>query len=127
MPGISFITRGSFNNMERYLKRVSKWDPRSILEKHAQAGVNALRAATPADTGLAANSWGYIITGNRNVWTITWTNSDIENGFPVAVSIQYGYSTGTGGYIPGRDYINPAIRPIFDRLAEDGWRELTRV
>jgi hypothetical protein len=113
--------------MERYLKRVSKWDPRSILEKHAQAGVNALRAATPSDSGLAANSWGYIITGNRGVWTITWTNSDIENGFPVAISIQYGYSTGTGGYIPGRDYINPALRPIFEQLAADGWRELTRV
>jgi hypothetical protein len=124
---LTFRTRGSFNRMERYLKRVGRWSPRSILEKHAQAGVNALRAATPSNTGLAANSWGYIITRNRGAWTITWTNGDIENGFPVAVSIQYGYSTGTGGYVSGRDYINPALRPIFDRLAEEGWRELTRV
>lgn len=124
---ISFVSRGSFNNMERYLKRVGRWNPRSMLEKHAQAGVNALRIATPSDSGLAANSWGYIITGNGGVWTITWTNSDIEDGFPVAISIQLGYSTGTGGYIPGRDYINPALRPIFEQLAADGWKELTRV
>lgn len=124
---VTFTSRGSFNNMERYLKRVTKWNPRSILEKHAQAGVNALRAATPSETGLAANSWGYIITGKNGVWTITWTNSDIEDGFPVALSIQLGYSTGTGGYIPGRDYINPALRPVFEQLAADGWRELTRV
>lgn len=124
---LRFTTRGSFDRMERYLKRVNRWNPRSILEKHAQNGVNALRAATPSDSGLAANSWGYIITGARGVWTITWTNSDVEDGFPVALSIQYGYSTGTGGYVPGRDYINPALKPVIDRLAEEGWRELTRV
>lgn len=104
---------------------MQKLDVRKILETNAQIGVDALESATPRDTGLAANSWGYEITQAGGTWTVTWTNSDVENGFPVAIMIQYGHGTGTGGYIQGQDYINPAIKPIFDKIAEQIWKAVT--
>ena len=123
--GISFRTSGSFRNMERFLNTMSTMDIRKIVEPYAQQGVDALAAATPADTGLAANSWYYTIEATSSSVTITWHNSDVETGFPVAIMLQYGYSTGTGGYVAGRDYINPALRPIFDGIADGVWRVVT--
>lgn len=123
--GISFDTTGSFSNTERFLQSLQRLDLRKIVEPYAQAGVAALRSATPEDSGLAASSWGYEIIQERDSITIYWTNNDIENGFPVAVMIQYGHGTGTGGYVHGRDYINPAIRPIFDQIANEVWRAVT--
>lgn len=102
-----------------------KFDVRSILETYGKAGVDALESATPADTGLAGNSWGYEITQTGSGWTVGWKNSNVENGFPVALMIQLGHGTGTGGYISGRDYINPAMRPIFDKIAEQAWKAVT--
>ena len=122
MSRISFTTTGSTRNMERFLSRMQRLDLRSALEPLAQEGVQALRDATPVDTGLTAESWNYEITTSRGRTAITWTNSDVENGFPVAIMLQYGHGTGTGGYVAGRDYINPALKPIFDQIADAVWR-----
>lgn len=120
---INVTTSGSFNKTESFLKAMGKLDIMSILEKHGQAGVTALSTATPIESGRTAAAWGYKVTRKGNNYTITWTNSDIENGFPVAIMLQYGYGTGTGGYVHGRDYINPAIKPIFDQI-EDAVRRV---
>lgn len=120
-----FRHRGSFMNTESFLKRNEKLDVRSLIELYAQEGVRALADYTPRDSGIAASSWGYRIDQNRRFTRITWTNSNVENGFPVAIMLQYGYATGTGGYVAGRDYINPAIRPIFDVIAERVWKVVT--
>jgi hypothetical protein len=122
---ISASSKGSFKNTETFLRKMQKLDIRAILESNAQAGVVALRTATPVDSRLASDSWGYLVEGGGGRWTITWTNSDVESGFPVAIMLQYGYSTGTGGYVSGRDYINPAIKPIFDKIAADVWKAVT--
>lgn len=111
--------------MESFLKSISKLDIMGILNSYGQEGVSALSLATPLDTGLAALSWDYEVSRKGGVYSITWTNSDIENGFPVAIMLQYGYGTGTGGYVQGEDYINPAIRPIFDKIADKVWKAVT--
>lgn len=115
---VSVSSTGDLKLTERFLTNAAKLDFRSLLASAAQDGVKALAAATPRDSNLAANSWGYQISGGRGFVTITWTNTDVETGFPVAVMLQYGYGTGTGGYVQGRDYINPAMRPIFDAIAQ---------
>lgn len=115
---ISFQAGGSTRRTEEYLKRLSRGDMFRGLESLAQEGVNALASATPIESGLAQNSWSYKIVRTRSNCTITWYNSDIETGFPVAIMLQYGYSTGTGGYVRGRDYINPAIQPVFDKIED---------
>lgn len=120
--GISFITKGDTHNMERFLNNIQKLRWESTLTKAAEAGVKALEAATPIDSGLAARSWTYEIERGRGGYTIVWKNTDVESGFPVALMIQYGHGTGTGGYVQGRDYVNPAMRPIFDQLAQDVWK-----
>ena len=122
---IILSSKGSFRRTENFLSRVGKRDIYKSLERYGQEGVAALSSATPADTGLASNSWYYTVEVTKNGASITWSNSDVEGGFPVAVMIQYGHGTGTGGYVSGRDYINPAIVPIFDKIAESVWREVT--
>lgn len=119
---ITFTTSGSFKKTEHFLRSVQNLNVRKIVESEAEKGRQALISATPRDSGLAAESWGYTISQNRGSLTITWTNSDVENGFPVAIALQYGYGTGTGGYVQGRDYINPAMKPVFDSIAEKVWR-----
>lgn len=122
---ITFEQKGDFKNTDRFLKKMSKADFSNTLKGVAQKGVQALAAATPFDSGLAANSWGYQIKRSRGSFEIIWTNSDVENGFPVAIGLQYGHGTGTGGYVRGRDYINPAMRPIFEQILADLWTEVT--
>lgn len=112
----SFGSKGSFDNLERFLRSAQKLDIFSILNSCGQAGVHALASATPTDSGLASNSWFYEVQRSGDVYRLIWKNSDVESGFPVAIMLQYGYGTGTGGYVQGRDYINPAIRPIFDQI-----------
>lgn len=124
--GVSFGQSGSFDNIEAFLKTMSKKDFRRVVEPYARQGVEALRANTPVDSGLAASSWGYEIIEQRNGIRINWTNSNVEDGFPVVIGLQYGYSTGTGGYVQGRDFINPAIRKTFDRISEAIWREVIK-
>lgn len=122
---IEIVSHGSFQNTEKFLKRMAEGDIFRNLDRYGREGAAALARATPADSGLAASSWTYEIRRDRGSWSIVWLNTNIENGFPVAIMIQYGHGTGTGGYVAGRDYINPAIRPIFDRIADDVWREVT--
>ena len=96
-----------------------------VMHTNGKTGVSALSRATPKDSGLAAGSWSYRVGKNGRGPFIEWTNSDVESGFPVSIMLQYGYSTGTGGYVAGRDYINPAIQPIFDQIAAAVWKEVT--
>lgn len=122
---ITYTVSGDFRSTEDFLRRVSKLDILSILESCGADGVAALSSATPIDTGLTAGSWGYDVSARNGVYAIYWTNTDIEEGFPVSIMLQYGYGTGTGGYVQGRDYINPAIKPIFDQIADRVWKAVT--
>lgn len=122
---ITFSSSGSFRNTEKFLEKMTRGDIFSALDRYGRLGVSALANATPVSTGLAANSWGYVVEKSGNSYSITWTNTDIENGFPVAIMLQYGHGTRGGGYVSGIDYINPAIRPIFDKIATEVWREVT--
>lgn len=121
------VVSGSYSQTRRYLLRMQRLRERisAVLERNAAAGVAALSKATPVRTGLAAGSWSYSIKTGGSTCAIYWENTDLENGFPVAIMLQYGYGTGTGGFVQGTDYINPAIRPIFDKIADDVWKEVT--
>lgn len=123
----SLVSNGSFTKTASYLQKLAKINILAILNNHGSEGVSALRSATPVESSRASNSWDFRAGRDRNGYFIVWTNSDVENGFPVAIMLQYGYGTGTGGYVQGRDYINPAIRPIFDRIANDVWKAVTSV
>lgn len=118
--------RGNFKRTEDFLKRATKIDYLKILEKYGKQGVAALSAATPVDTGKTANSWGYEITHVRGLYTISWTNTNVVDGVPIALVIQYGHATRNGGYVQGYDYINPALKSIFDNMADEAWREVTK-
>ena len=122
---ISVKQNGDFSKTIKYLTKLEKSTRRADLEKYGKAGVAALKAATPVDTGKTAESWYYVIERKKDTASITFCNSNIQNGIPVAIVLQYGHGTGTGGWVEGRDYINPAIRPIFDNLAKEAWREVT--
>lgn len=124
---IKFRHKGDFSRSFRYLERVKGAVRLSDLDKYGREGVAALASATPVDSGLTASSWYYEITRANGSVSINFNNSNIQNGVPIAVILQYGHATGTGGYVQGRDYINPAIRPIFDRIANDAWREVTKL
>lgn len=116
--------RGNFNNTEKFFKGVKKMKLKTVLNLYGQQGVIALAAATPQDTGLTSQSWDYNIQITSSGYQINWTNSNVVNGVPIAIILQYGHGTRRGGYVQGRDYINPAIRPVMDRLAESLWREV---
>lgn len=118
---------GNFKHLESFLKKAKHTNIVHVLAKYAQEGVNVLAASTPYDSGLTANSWGYEIVASRSSYHIYWTNSNIQNGVPIAILLQYGHGTGTGGYVQGRDYINPAMRPIFDKIANEAWKEVSKL
>ena len=122
---ISFVTTRSGKRTEDILTKLRSADIYKSLESEASKGVAALASAGPKDSGFASDSWDYVIERSGKSVTITWTNSDVENGFPVAIMLQYGHGTGTGGYVQGQDYINPAMRPIFDRIADQVWKAVT--
>lgn len=119
---ISLTSSGSFDKTEAFLQKALKVDVRAILESCGRDGVQALSAATPKDTGKASTSWYYRVEKTRGGWKITWFNSDVEDGYPVAVMLQYGHGTGTGGYVQGVDYINPALKPIFEKITDRAWK-----
>lgn len=123
---IKFRQRGDFSKLTRYLERAKGAFNLSILDKYGREGVAALASATPTETGLTASSWYYEIINENGIAKIMFCNSNIQNGVPIAVIIQYGHGTGTGGWVEGRDYINPAIQPVFDKIANDAWREVTK-
>lgn len=122
---IRFRHKGDFTHAERFLKKASERSHLHVLEKYGRAGVEALASATPTDSGKTASSWSYEIEQKNGKYTIYWTNSNINDGVNIAVILQYGHGTGTGGYVSGIDYINPAIRPIFDEIANNAWKEVT--
>lgn len=123
--GVSISSEGDWAKTEKFLRDMVNLKIDAVLSAAAQQGVRALAQATPKDSGLSAASWSYEIKKTSSSIEISWKNSDVENGFPVALMIQYGHGTGTGGYIQGRDYINPAMRPVFDRIAETVWKAVT--
>ena len=122
---ITFESSGSFVNVDRFLERMAKEEILSALNQYAELGVSALASATPSKSGATANAWSCEVTSKRNNYTITWSNSNANDGVNVAVILQYGHGTGTGGYVQGRDYINPAIQPIFDKIAYEVWKVVT--
>lgn len=124
---ITFRMKGNFSKVSSYLERIREAVHLGILNKYGQMGVDALSAATPVDTGLTAASWSYTIQNDGNTASITWTNSNVNKGVNIAIILQLGHGTGTGGWVEGRDYINPAIQPIFEQLAQEAWEEVTRV
>lgn len=119
--------KGDFAKATRYLVNVGKAVKVKDLDRYGKEGVAALASATPVDTGLTANSWYYEIEHSNGRSSITFYNSNINRGIPIAIILQYGHGTGTGGWVEGRDYINPAIQPIFDKIAEHAWREVTKL
>lgn len=124
---ITFRQKGDFSKFTRYLERVKEAAKIGILDKYGQAGVDALSSATPVKTGLTAKSWSYEIEHQNGLASITFYNSNVNKGVPIAIILQYGHGTRNGGWVEGRDYINPAIQPIFDKITEDAWREVTKL
>lgn len=124
---ISFRQKGDFSKTIRGLTHMKSASYVKVLEKLGAEGVQALASATPVDSGDTANSWYYKITRSKGSATISFHNSNIQNGVPIAIIIQYGHGTRNGGWVQGRDYINPAIQPIFDRIRDEAWREVTKV
>ena len=124
---ISFRQKGDFSKLTRFLERAKESVKIGDLDKYGREGVAALSSATPIDSGETANSWSYEITNKDGSVTITFNNSNIQNGVPIAIILQYGHGTRNGGWVQGRDYINPAIQPIFDEIVNNAWREVTRI
>lgn len=122
---IRITQKGDFKNTERFLKRAKNLEAFRILDRYAQRGVAVLSAATPVRSGKTASSWDYEIHSSADTYTIHWTNSNINKGVNIAVIIQLGHGTGTGGYVQGIDYINPAMKPVFDEIADAVWKEVT--
>lgn len=123
---ITFRQKGDFSKLTRYLERVKEAVKLGNLDKYGREGVAALASATPIESGKTASSWYYEIENSNGSATISFYNSNANNGVPIAIILQYGHGTGTGGWVQGRDYINPAIQPVFDRIAEEAWREVTK-
>lgn len=124
---ISFRQKGDFSKLTRYFERVKKTARLSIFDKYGREGVAALSSATPVDSGETASSWYYEVTNENGSAAISFYNSNVNQGVPIAIILQYGHGTGTGGWVEGRDYINPAIQPIFDEIVDAAWKEVTKI
>lgn len=124
---ISFRHKGNFSKTRNYLERAKEAARLGVLDKYGREGVAALASATPVESGMTANSWFYEIERTAGSATIRFNNSNINKGVPIAIILQYGHGTGTGGWVQGRDYINPAIQPVFDRIVQEVWREVTKI
>lgn len=125
MP-ITIESTGDWQPTRNWLARMAKLDLALVLNSFGAEGVNALRAATPTASGETQNLWNYHVTRKGKNWRIDWTNSHVNNGVNIAVILQYGHATRNGGYVVGRDYINPAIRPVFDKIAKQAWKEVAK-
>lgn len=124
---IKFRQKGDFSKLTRFLERAKNAVRVGDLDKYGKEGVAALASATPSDSGRTANSWYYEIYHGNGLASITFYNSNVNKGVSIAIILQYGHGTGTGGWVEGRDYINPAIQPIFDKIADDAWKEVTKL
>lgn len=128
MSGLVKVThKGGFNKFESWCNHLLRRDYLNVLDKYGQMGVATLSAATPKDTGETAESWDYIIERGPTESKIIWTNSNVNKGVVIAILLQYGHGTGTGGYVVGQDYINPAMIPIFENIAKSAWKEALQV
>jgi len=125
MSSFTIESSGSFKSMEKFLKTMSSGAIYRTLDSHGRKGVAALSQATPVESGETKGAWDYNVKVGKGSCTITWSNSHTEDGVPIAIILQYGHGTGTGGYVQGRDYINPAIKPIFDEIADSVWKAVT--
>jgi hypothetical protein len=124
--GISFSQSGSFKNTMNFLTKMNSQQIFDVLSSLGEEGVNALSNATPILTGRTSESWTYEVHHGNGYWSIYWENTDLDDqGTPIAIMLQYGHGTGTGGYVQGRDYINPVMKPIFDRIADTVWKVVT--
>ena len=124
---IKISQKGDFKKSITYMEKLKEAIRLNAFDKYGQEGVSALSSATPVDSGKTASSWYYKIERTKNTISITFYNSNVNEGVPIAIILQYGHGTGTGGWVEGRDYINPAIQPIFDKMAEEAWKEVTNV
>lgn len=122
---IKYVVKGDFGKTEGFLNKLKQIRFSSRMDKYGKAGVRALASATPRDTGKTADSWDYEIEEEPGRTTITWFNSNVQNGVNIALILQYGHGTRTGGYVQGRDYINPALQSVFDEMADAAWKEVT--
>lgn len=125
MAMVTFKQSGNFSKTKRFLKKSSSMNIEAILNKYGKIGVQALSDATPVDSRLTADSWYYKFEHTNSGIALMFNNSNVNKGVPIAIILQYGHGTGTGGYVEGRDYINPAIQPVFDEMAESIWKEVT--
>lgn len=123
---ISFRQKGDFSKLTNFLEKAKGTVKVGMLDRYGREGVAALSSATPVDSGLTASSWYYEIKQGTGSISISFHNSNIQDGVPIAVILQYGHGTGNGGWVEGRDYINPAIQPIFDKIANDAWKEVNK-
>ena len=123
---ISFRQKGDFSKLTRFLEKAKNVVRIGDLDKYGREGVAALSSATPVDSGLTASSWYYKVEHTNGSAKINFYNSNIQNGVPIAIILQYGHGTGNGGWVQGRDYINPAIQPIFDKIADNAWKEVIK-
>lgn len=124
---IRFKHKGDFSKLTNYFEKVKKTVRLSTLDKYGRQGVLALTSATPIDTGETANSWYYEVTNKNGIAKISFNNRNVEDGVPIAIILQYGHGTRNGGWVEGRDYINPAVQPIFDKIVNDAWKEVTKL
>ena len=124
---ITFKQTGNFNKTIRFLEKNKILQYKQILDRYAREGLLALQSATPVESGETATSWDYKITQKGTTIKITWTNSHVVDGVPIAILLQYGHATRNGGYVQGKDYINPSLKPVFDKIAEEAWKEVVGV
>lgn len=124
---ITFKHKGDFKNTERFFTNAKKGDYYRVLNKYGQIGVSALAANTPVDSGLTASSWTYKVSRSGNMHYISWSNSNLHDGVSIAVILQYGHGTKSGSFVQGRDYINPAMKAVFDQIADGVWKEVTNI
>lgn len=125
MGGITLEASGNYSQTTTWLQRIGRMSIEQQLARYGLKGVKALASSTPTRTGKTASSWSYSVSRNGDTWTLSWNNYNIHHGVPIAIVLQYGHVTGTGGWVQGRDYINPAIKPIMDEIADGVWRTVT--
>jgi len=123
--GIKHI--GDLKKTNRFLKKVKRVTPLSILERYGQRGVQALSSATPTETGETASAWSYYVSKSKKDYTISWSNSNVVHGVSIVILLQYGHATRSGSFVQGRDFINPAIRPVFDKILQEAWKEVLNI
>ena len=124
---IKFRQKGDFSKVTKYFEKLKEADRFRLLDKYGRDGVAALASATPVKSGLTAQSWYYKIETKNGMSRVSFHNSNIQNGVSIAIILQYGHGTRNGGWVEGRDYINPAIQPVFDQIVEHAWREVTKL